>query len=56
MASPARGRVDAGAPPGDVPGGRVWSTGCLTVVLLLVLVVTVVVPVLIWVAGIVFGN
>jgi hypothetical protein len=49
-------QVDAGSPLEDGPAGHVWSTGCLAVVLLLVLVVTVVVPALIWVAGILAGS
>lgn len=44
------------SPEADVKDGRVWSTGCLVIVLLAVVLVVVVLPVLLWIVGIAFGQ
>ena len=44
------------SPEADVKDGRVWSTGCLLIVLLAVFLVVVVFPVLLWILGMGFGR
>ena len=48
------GRVEA--PEEEVKGGRVWSTGCLLIVLLAVVLTVVVLPALLWTLGIAYGQ
>ena len=45
-----------GSPEADAKDGRVWSTGCLLVVLLAVVLVVIVLPALLWIVGIAFGQ
>ena len=42
--------------PEDAKVGRVWSTGCLLVVLLAVFLAVIVLPALLWIVGIAFGQ
>ena len=45
-----------GSPENDAKLGRVWSTGCLLVVLLAVFLAVIVLPALLWILGIAFGQ
>ena len=53
---PTGSATGVGSPDADAKHGRVWSTGCLLVVLLAVFLAVIVLPALLWVVGIAFGQ